>query len=254
MIKLATATGFKTTNLGMRCRQYQYRLGEWHEFHGEPYIGRYGFHFCTRIVDCYNYYKVSGTRLFEIEAEDVQMEEPIGASQLCVAKRIRLVREIDPPVDSWGNIGTHNNGQCNEGHRNVGESNLGDLNQGRHNVGGNNIGYENRGNFNIGDHNHGHNNIGMGNTGDYCTGVGNVGVGVTGYFCSGTGTGEWFDLPADPQPVSRSILELLASDLSSDTPFDYDGWDELPNYTPERMQALHEKHIAWRKIGSEEKS
>jgi len=241
-------TGYKATDLEMKCRGYQYELGVWHEFDGIIYLGSRGFHFSKYIPDVYAYsYKPGKSRLFKVEAKGVIQDHVAGTSSLCVAKHIRLVEEIKCPTDNNGNFGDKNMGESNEGYKNTGFANLGKRNIGMYNTGTGNIGSGNNGCFCVGWNNSGSDCHGCGNTGSNCSGFGNVGKTVAGFFCSG-GVSLWFDLPYELEvQVSQSLLESLATYLSRDEPFEYTGWN-LPNCTPERLEALHKKHVEYRKL------
>ena len=64
--------GFKGTNKDMRCQNdYQYEFGKQFDLDAdvEPVICFKGFHFCKRLVNVFEYYKIgNGNRFFEVEA------------------------------------------------------------------------------------------------------------------------------------------------------------------------------------------
>jgi hypothetical protein len=177
-------TGYKATDANIKCRDFQFTPGEWHEVEGELELCGNGFHFCEQPSGPWAYYSAQGTRIWKIEADDVlETEWEPGADRKCVARRIRLVEEIVPDGDGNtgdGNTGDGNTGYGNTGDGNTGDGNTGDGNTGYGNTGNGNTGYGNTGNGNTGDRNTGYRNTGDGNTGYRNTGDGNTGNGNTG--------------------------------------------------------------------------
>ena len=107
--------GFKGTNKDMRCQDdYQYELGKQFDLDAdvEPVICSKGFHFCKRLENVFNYYKIGdGNRFFEVEALVKKSDlEPKNKSKLdqrskldmsfanyddkYAAKSIRFIREL----------------------------------------------------------------------------------------------------------------------------------------------------------------
>ena len=107
--------GFKGTNKDMRCQDdYQYELGKQFDLDAdvEPVICSKGFHFCKRLENVFNYYKIGdGNRFFEVEALIKKSDlEPKNKSKLdqrskldmsfanyddkYAAKSIRFIREL----------------------------------------------------------------------------------------------------------------------------------------------------------------
>ena len=191
-------TGYKATDENMKCRGFQYEIGKWYEHEGGIAQCESGFHFCEYQSGPWAYY--SEGRLFKCEAELVLKFNGPGADIKHVAKRIRLVEEINVTGDGNtgdGNTGDGNTGYRNTGYRNTGNLNTGDRNTGYGNTGDRNTGYRNTGNRNTGDgntgdRNTGYRNTGDGNTGDRNTGDWNTGNLNTGYRNTGDGnTGDW---------------------------------------------------------------
>lgn len=126
--------GYKATDTDMRCRGYQFALDEWFQHEGELKECESGFHFCEHLSGVWNYYSKPGTRVWEIEAEDVLDKAPEpGATIKRVARRIRFIREI--PVTGNGNAGDRNTGNWNTGNGNAGNRNAGDGNAANHSSG-----------------------------------------------------------------------------------------------------------------------
>lgn len=189
--------GYKVFYPDWTCRGFQYSVGETYEEDVTPHCCKRGFHFCTELKDCFNYYCFDPlNKVAEVEAlGEIDTE---GEGRKHCTNKIKIIREL-----SWeevlkkvnmgknntglGNTGTDNNGNyntgsynngnyntgiCNNGDSNSGNRNKGDYNSGGHNTGdynsgGCNIGYYNSGNSNNGNRNSGFNNIGYSNSG-YC--------------------------------------------------------------------------------------
>ena len=63
--------GFKGTDKGMRCQDYQYELGKQFDLDEdvEPVVCSKGFHFCKSLENVFRHYKIGdGHRFFEVEA------------------------------------------------------------------------------------------------------------------------------------------------------------------------------------------
>ena len=118
--------GYKATDKDMKCRDFQFELGKWYEHDGDLITCSSGFHFCEQPSGPWAYYSEPTTRIFEIEADDV-LETPFepGADFKRVARRIRLVKEITPPKESYRNTGDGNTGHRNTGYGNTGDGNTG---------------------------------------------------------------------------------------------------------------------------------
>jgi hypothetical protein len=134
--------GYKATDKDIKCRDYQFVVGEWHEHQGEVELCKSGFHFCTEPSGPWCYYSDKGTRVWQIEATGVIESNEPGADRKFVAHRIRLVREIISD-------GHRNTGHRNTGHRNTGDCNTGDYNTGHRNTGDYNTGHRNTGDYNL---------------------------------------------------------------------------------------------------------
>jgi hypothetical protein len=182
--------GYKATDKDIKCRDYQFTVGEWHEHQGEVKLCESGFHFCPEPSGPWCYYSEEGTRVWEIEATEVIEDDSPGADRKFVAKRIRLVREIIATGDrntgdcNTGdyNTGNRNTGDYNTGDRNTGDYNTGNRNTGDYNTGNGNTGYRNTGDYNTGYYNTGYYNTGDCNTGDCNTGNYNLASFSSGYF------------------------------------------------------------------------
>ena len=228
--------GYKATDKDMKCRDFQFELGKWYEHDGDLITCSSGFHFCEQPSGPWAYYSEPTTRIFEIEADDV-LETPFepGADFKRVARRIRLVKEITPPKESYRNTGDGNTGDGNTGHRNTGYGNTGHRNTG-------------------------HGNTGDGNTGDGNTGYGNTGYGNTGYG-NGTNFSSGFFCTKEPRIISFDVQTKLTREqfttkypeywalcekLLVNTPIEFEQFKKIPGITKKKLKVLHDKFIAAR--------
>lgn len=87
---------FKALNMDLTARLgrglYQYNTGKWHE---EPQANcvRNGFHACEYIFDCYKYYNIAYSRLFECEAAGDIDEDGRDSKISCT--KIKLIKELN---------------------------------------------------------------------------------------------------------------------------------------------------------------
>ena len=154
--------GYKVFEPDWTCRGFQYAVGETFEEDVTPSCCNRGFHFCTELKDCFNYYPFNpDNKVAEIEAlGDIDAEA--DGSKHCTNK-IKIVREISwEEVLKMVNMGKANTGLCNSGSYNIGRYNSGSYNSGWYNSGD-----RNSGSYNTGDHNSGDRNTGDHNSGDW---------------------------------------------------------------------------------------
>ena len=152
--------GYKVFKPDWTCRGFQYAVGETFEEDVTPSCCNRGFHFCTELKDCFNYYSFDpNNKVAEIEALG-EIDAEADESKHCTNK-IKIVREI-----SWeevlkmvnmgkANAGLYNSGNYNSGNYNSGDYNSGDCNSGDYNSGDCNSGDCNSGDYNSGDCNSG---------------------------------------------------------------------------------------------------
>jgi hypothetical protein len=246
---------YKATDANMRCKGYQFVLGEWSEpIKGELEMCKNGYHFCEQPSGVWAYYSAEGTRVFKCEVKDAIFSKEPGADAKSICRQVKLIEEIEIDGDcntghrntgdrntgdhntGYGNTGDrntgdHNTGYGNTGHRNTGHRNTGDRNTGYGNTGDCNTGYGNTGDCNTGDYNTGNYNTGDCNTGDYNTGHCNIGNYQTGAFGLGNAQFTSFGLPADRDLFPWDIARWF--------------WDEylgIPNATVERLKEFHEAY------------
>ena len=164
--------GYKVFNPDWTCRNKQYEVGKSYEMEDKPVICKRGFHFCEKIVDCFQYYTFnSANKVAEIEAYG-ELDFEKDGNKHCTNK-IKIIREL-----TWYEVLE----LVNTGKDCTGRDNSGDGNTGNRNSGNRNSGDRNSGNGNTGDGNTGDGNTGDGNTGDGNTGDGNLASNCAGCF------------------------------------------------------------------------
>ena len=176
--------GYKVFNPDWTCRGFQYEIGGIYVMSETPVCCKRGFHFCTDLKDCFDYYGFNPVnKVAEIEATGAISTD--NGRKHCT-NQITIIRElswhevldmVNTGKDCTGrcnsgnrNSGNRNSGNCNSGDWNSGDCNSGDCNSGDCNSGNWNSGNRNSGNWNSGDCNSGNCNSGDWNSGDWnCT-------------------------------------------------------------------------------------
>ena len=167
--------GYKVFNKDWTCRGFQYEVGKTYEMKEDPVCCERGFHFCKRLVDCFNYYNFcSENKVAEIEAAGAI--DDYGNEEKYCTNKIKIVRELSwHEVLDLVNVGKDNTGNRNSGNRNSGNRNSGNRNSGNWNSGNRNSGDLNSGDWNSGDWNSGNRNSGNWNSGNRNSGNRNSG-------------------------------------------------------------------------------
>ena len=130
--------GYKVFNEDWTCRGFKYEVGETYEMEESPKCCNRGFHFCTNLADCFNYYDFdTNNKVAEVEALG-EIATDSDDTKHCTNK-IKIVREL-----AWEEVLT----LCNSGDWNSGNSNSGDWNSGDWNSGDWNSGDCNSGDWN----------------------------------------------------------------------------------------------------------
>ena len=157
--------GYKVFNKDWTCRGFQYEVGKTYEMKEDPVCCEIGFHFCGKLIDCFNCYRFdSENKVAEIEAMGAIDK---GNNKFCTNK-IKIIRELTwHEVLDLVNAGKYNTGRGNTGNKNTGNKNTGNWNAGDWNTGNWNTGNWNTGNWNTGNKNTGNKNTGNKNTGDW---------------------------------------------------------------------------------------
>ena len=118
--------GYKVFKSDWTCREFQYEVGKTYEMKEGPVCCKRGFHFCGKLIDCFNHYRFdSKNKVAEIEAMGAIDKRD---SKFCTNK-IKIVRELSwHEVLDLVNTGKDNTGRGNTGNGNTGNKNTGDWN------------------------------------------------------------------------------------------------------------------------------
>jgi hypothetical protein len=199
---METIRGFKNgirISDGIKCKEFEFKVGKTYKHIGEIELCVKGFHFHRNSFDLFIYYEMNkDVAIVEIEASGIILDK----EDKSVCSEIKIVKILSEEEVSilgnmannlgWCNTGHMNTGDRNTGHRNTGDSNTGDRNTGDRNTGDMNTGDRNTGGRNTGGRNTGHRNTGHMNTGGMNTGGRNTGHMNTGDRNTGDrNTGHW---------------------------------------------------------------
>ena len=194
--------GYKVFNKDWTCRDFKYEVGKTYEMEESPQCCDRGFHFCTNLADCFNYYSFNtNNKVAEVEALG-EIDKDNDDTKHCTNK-IKIVRELAwEEVLTLCNSGNRNSGNRNSGNRNSGDCNSGDWNSGDWNSGNRNSGNRNSGDcnsgdWNSGDWNSGNRNSGNRNSGDCNSGDWNITSFSNGCFNTEEPKIYLFDKPSD---------------------------------------------------------
>ena len=180
--------GYKVFNEDWTCRDYQYEEGKSYEMDEEPICCSRGFHFCEKLVDCFDCYPFnSKNKVAEIEAYgEIDTEDNKSCTnKIKIVKELTWAEVLDLCNSGDRNSGNCNSGNCNSGNCNSGKWNSGNWNSGKWNSGDRNSGNCNSGNCNSGKWNSGDRNSGNCNSGNWNSGYCNSGNCNSGNWNSG---------------------------------------------------------------------
>ena len=138
--------GYKVFNSDWTCRGYQYEIGKTYEIAESPKCCKVGFHFCEKLIDCFNYYSFDpNNKVAEIEAiGEIDFDDTNSkccTNKIVILKELKWNEVLDMCNSGKGNSGHHNSGNYNSGNRNSGYHNSGNYNSGNYNSGYRNSGY-----------------------------------------------------------------------------------------------------------------
>ena len=234
--------GYKVFNPDWTCRGFQFEVGAVFTENVVPVCCVRGFHFCKKLIDCFNYYDFNpNNKVAEIEAlGEIDGNE---ADSKCATNKIHIIREltwyevlnlVNVGKNCTGNrnTGDHNTGNGNTGHLNTGNKNAGRYNTGNRNTGSHNTGNWNTGDWNLGDQNTGDWNNGWGNAGNHNIGNFNTGDWNTASYSSGCFNTKnvkimMFDKPSDwtmhdwLESEAREILRRVSTNITEWINFRY---------------------------------
>jgi len=199
--------GYKNFKKGLKCREFQFEVGETYVHDGNIALCSEGYHFHENQFDMFKYYTYdlenTETCLIEARGDVITGDDKSVCSEITIVKVLtnEEIKELLNMTEASGNTGLansgyrnsgdYNSGDYNSGYRNSGDYNSGyynsgDYNSGYYNSGDYNSGYYNSGYRNSGDYNSGYRNSGDYNSGDYNSGDYNSGYYNSGYFNSDT--------------------------------------------------------------------
>lgn len=124
--------GYKVFDKNWKCRDFQFTCPGVFEEDVIPRVCDRGFHFCEKLVDCFNYYPFNPDNHV---AEVVALGEVETNDNKSCTNKIEIVRELpwhdvlDMVNTGEGCTGYRNSGNCNSGNRNSGDWNSGDWNK-----------------------------------------------------------------------------------------------------------------------------
>lgn len=84
--------GYKVFNSDWTCRGFQYEVGKTYEINEKPILCEKGFHFCTELKNCFNYYPFCFLKIKIAEVEALGDCDKNG-EKYCTNK-IKIIREI----------------------------------------------------------------------------------------------------------------------------------------------------------------
>lgn len=85
--------GYKVFNSDWTCRGFQYEVGKTYEMYETPIICEKGFHFCTELKNCFNYYPFRFLKIKIAEVEALGDCYNKDGEKYCTNK-IKIIREI----------------------------------------------------------------------------------------------------------------------------------------------------------------
>ena len=95
--KMENVRGFKVFNPDWTCRGYQFEVGKTFEEDVKPKCCISGFHFCTKALDCFNYYRFDpNKKVAEVEAVG-DIDTHFGDTK-CSTNKLHIIREILWPI------------------------------------------------------------------------------------------------------------------------------------------------------------
>ena len=148
--------GWKNTDKDLKCRNFQFKVGESYHQDGDIRLCNKGFHFHEDRFDIFKFYDKKSF-VVEVEASG----EIVTGDDKSVCSDIKIIRileddEVKKLCNLVSNTGLHNSGNRNSGNRNSGDMNSGYMNSGDRNSGDSNSGYMNSGNWNKSNYNTGY--------------------------------------------------------------------------------------------------
>ena len=86
--------GYKIFDQDWKCHGFQFQIGKTYEMKEDPILCEKGFHFCTKLEDCFNYYDaVTWNHIAEIKALGKITDKKCNNTKRATNK-IQIIREI----------------------------------------------------------------------------------------------------------------------------------------------------------------
>ena len=89
-----TITGYKVFKKDFTCRDYDFKgVGTTHTYEGVPVLCESGFHFCTTLEDCFNYYDITSDMIVcEVQATNYTDAE--SDCSKCTCQTLTIIRQL----------------------------------------------------------------------------------------------------------------------------------------------------------------
>ncbi len=89
-----TITGYKVFARYFTCRNYDFKgVGTTHSYKGIPVLCKSGFHFCTNLEDCFNYYTIKSDMIVcEVQASNYTDAESDCSKRTC--QTLTIIRQL----------------------------------------------------------------------------------------------------------------------------------------------------------------
>jgi hypothetical protein len=104
--------GYKGFDKDLKCRRFQYEVGQTYEMPESPSVCNWGFHFCEKIINVHGYYDLGNSRICEVEALGLMVRDGTKIA----TNEIKIVRELSgEEIRNIANTGRDNTGYINSG-------------------------------------------------------------------------------------------------------------------------------------------
>src|SRR4030042_1177460 len=86
--------GYKVFGEKWKCRDFQYEVGKEYKIYKEPIICELGYHFCTKLIDCFNYYSFDPkNKIAEVESIGDIVDNKDEDSKIAT-NHIKIIKEL----------------------------------------------------------------------------------------------------------------------------------------------------------------
>ena len=102
-----SVTAFKMFDPDLKCRGFQYEVGETYKLKGDADPCRNGFHACPSPLACFDYYPPSTSRYAVVEARGaVERDDKIASAEITIKAELSLHEFINRAVEYIVNLAT----------------------------------------------------------------------------------------------------------------------------------------------------